>query len=339
MSEPSKEPGSQRVQFGDIVTLQSVLALALGLVAIFVSDAVGSPAWVKLLLKDVGFALLVAVFVWGFFEVAYRQKQDVRLDERIERITKNVFFGVFRRDLPGALIDEASMLVLEAKIVREKFSVHYTLSDGNYQGADGSQHPFVRLRAVSSFVLRNVTRETVNVPIGVRIPNPIDPGLRAESNVISIKVTDRPSANERELDLTHALEKMRREMSDDRALLCRCIPEILELRRGQRVRVAMEYVMAKETEDTEVLQSRYPSDGLKLIVIDTAPSKRIVRARSIHRENLIDDSSPDEPGTNIYTLDNHLLPFQGAIVWWKNRIPSGGEGVEAEGGSRVNSSV
>jgi hypothetical protein len=269
------------------------------------------------LLKEIGTALIVAVFVWAFFEVASRRQQEERIDARIERITKNVFFGVFRRDLPRGLIDEASVLILEANIIRKDFVITYTISDDMYQEDNGVDILFISLRAVAQFTLKNIGTAECKTMIAVGLPNPIKPGMRERSDVSSIKIR-REGKEEEDFDLHIEKREMRRAMEDLNVTTAFCGKEAT-LRPNEEIRVYADYVIAKEPEDTEVLQSLFPTDGLRVTVIDRSPEKRIVRARSIHRVGLRDSSSPREIGTHIYAIEQHMLPYQGMILWWKMR--------------------
>lgn len=318
MSTSSSNNGNRNV-WADILSWQTVVAFLLGIVLILVSSNLATDSVYRILFKETGFALLVAVFVWAFFEVVSHKKQERRLGTLIERITRNVFFGVFRRDLPSELLDETSLLVLEASVIRKNFDVTYTLIDAVYKLQDGSSVPFVRLRAITHYTLENVSRDDQDVDIGVGIPNPFIPELQAECDVNSITVRKMGTGEEEALDLGEATAKMRIAFRDPNTYMHMCIAKTWKLAPGERIRVAFDYVMAKEVEDTEVLQSRYPSDGLQLKITDHAPEKRIVGARSMHRKDLVVYSSKEEYGTYVFGLDHHLLPHQGIIIYWKNR--------------------
>jgi hypothetical protein len=54
--------------------------------------------------------------------------------------------------------------------------------------------------------------------------------------------------------------------------------------------------------------------------MDTGPTPRIVRARSIHAAQLENDTSAYAKGTYNFKLGRYLLPHQGFANWWK-RIP------------------
>lgn len=77
--------------------------------------------------------------------------------------------------------------------------------------------------------------------------------------------------------------------------------------------------MAKEEEDTEVFQTMMPCQQINLTVSDPAKDQRIVRARSIHRCELSNDTPPDTHGTYNFSLDNYVLPHQGFSIWWKRK--------------------
>ena len=303
----------------EIFNWKAILAFGLGVLLNLSASSFTNTVWASLL-REVGTALMVAVFVWAFFEVASRRNQEERIDSRIERITKNVFFGVFRRDLPRGLIDEASLLILEANIIRTDFSITYTLSDDSYEADDGRVVPFIALRAVAQFTLKNIGTAECPARVGVGLPNPIQPGMREKSDVFSLKVRQNGHPEE-DLDIRNERREMRKDMENINLPMVFC-GKVLPIRPNEDVRVYADYVLAKELEDTEVLQSLFPTDGLRVTVIDRAPEKRIVRARSIHRVDLRDSSSPRESGTHIYSLEQHMLPYQGMILWWKARDPA-----------------
>jgi hypothetical protein len=152
------------------------------------------------------------------FEVASRRRQEKRIDERIERITKNVFLGVFRRELPDKLMDEASLLILEANFIRKGFIVNYTISDGMYKTPDGRDMPFIMLRAVTEFILRNISSDNCPVMIGVGLPNPIEPNLIKVVDITSLKVL-RDSGLEEVVDLKEEIPNMRKEMEDTQSIM------------------------------------------------------------------------------------------------------------------------
>jgi hypothetical protein len=80
--------------------------------------------------------------------------------------------------------------------------------------------------------------------------------------------------------------------------------------------------MAKEEEDTELLQTRYPTDSLSVTIFDHGPTRRIVRARSIHLGDLRDDTPKEANGCYNFTLDRYFLPHQGFAIWWKKSPPA-----------------
>jgi hypothetical protein len=94
--------------------------------------------------------------------------------------------------------------------------------------------------------------------------------------------------------------------------------EIASLKQGEEIEVFYDYYMAKAEEDTEIYHTAMPTDGLTITIVDTYPGKRAVRARTVHRAPLRNNSSSFVTGTYSFTLDEYLLPQQGFVIWWKN---------------------
>src|SRR5690606_22495926 len=126
---------------------------------------------------EVGFALLVAIIVWGLFEAQLSHEAESTWQKRIQRVSENVFQAVLRKDLPKALLDEANNLVLNSSLIREGFSVTYNLSDGKFQ-LEECESECVLVDAIMEFTMRNVGTDTVVWPVRAALPNPIHPDLK-----------------------------------------------------------------------------------------------------------------------------------------------------------------
>jgi hypothetical protein len=91
---------------------------------------------------------------------------------------------------------------------------------------------------------------------------------------------------------------------------------------GETVNVRADYVMAKEAEDTELLQSLYPCDGLTVTIMDAGlDQRRLLFAKAIHRRPIENQSSSSSPGTKVFRIAGYLLPHQGVLIWWKKAPP------------------
>jgi hypothetical protein len=82
----------------------------------------------------------------------------------------------------------------------------------------------------------------------------------------------------------------------------------IDVAMGGDIDVSWYYTMAKHEEDTEIFQTMIPTKHLIVTIIDTNPTKRIVRAESIHRSDLRQDISASAQGTyNFYLVDSRAL--------------------------------
>jgi hypothetical protein len=305
-----------------ILNFRSVCVLAIGLLMVicsefFFPDGNLHPVaeLAKLLLQEIGFALIVALIIWCGFEYFSHVESEDEWNERIEKISKSVFFGVFRRNFPEALIREANTLLLEQTFIRRGCHVSYTLRDDTFKDEKGNAQPFVRLEAVARFKIQNISNTSASLPIAIGLPNPIQEDLKTKCAVIGATIKRNGKATV--CDLKEAEQKFREELKNDLEYqVAFRLPEVT-LDPQEEIEVIWDYVMAKEEEDTEIFQTRYPTDSISITVLDTSPSKRFVRARSIHPVQLDNDSSAQSKGTYNYRLDRYLLPHQGFAIWWK----------------------
>ena len=271
---------------------------------------------VKILFHEVGFALVVALLIWGLFEYFSNAESEEQWNRRIDRIAKSVFFGVFRRNFPPELIHEANVLLLEQSFVRLGFHVTYTLNDDSYVH-EGREISFVRLEAVARYKIKNVSNVVASCPIAIGLPNPLQEVLKSKCRVNRL-VVKRKGINEN-INLDGAEEKFRLTLSDNSSYNARYAIEPIKIAPDEEVEIIWDYAMAKEDEDTEIGQTLYPTDSITIAVMDTNPTRRIVRARSIHPAPLENDTSAEAKGTYIFRLERYMLPHQGFAIWWKRR--------------------
>lgn len=266
-------------------------------------------------LHEIGFALLVSLIVWHLFEAQLSQEAESAWDGRIDRMTKNVFNAVLRKDLPKALLDETNNLVLNSSLIRESFSVTYTLRDENIGVKNCTD--CVLVDAVVEFSMRNISTDKFDWPVRVALPNPVHDELKSLVEVSSIEVTK--GGEIVPLEMKAGEEKFRQELDDNTLTKAVFHAGTVSLASGEICAVRASYTMAKEAEDSEVLQTLYPADGLRVTIFDQAGSeKRIILASSVHRNQIERLSQRSKgAGAEIFKVPGYLLPHQGVLIWWK----------------------
>jgi len=274
----------------------------------------------RALLHEVGFALLVALIIWIMFEYFSHAASEEKWNDRIEKVAKNVFFGVFKRNFPPELIHEANRLLLEQNFIRGACHFSYTLRDDKFTKDDGSEGQFVRLEAVVRFRVRNISSSRGDCPVGVILPNPVHPGLKDKCCVNRVQIKIRGATTEP--PLADAETAFREKLADNKLFDAPFLLKPVTLDPNEEFEVVWDYAMAKEEEDTEIIRCLFPTESIAINVMDRNWDKRYIYARSIHRLSLDDDTSAVAQGTYNFRLDTFVLPHQGFAIWWKKRPPA-----------------
>jgi hypothetical protein len=297
----------------------AVIAAILGVLLLVISyfGVPDKPFWHDFS-HEIGFALVVAVTIWVTFEFFNQVETDEHWNERIEVIAKNVFFGVFKRNFPPEFIKEANILVLEHQFIRSGMHLTYSLIDKTFKDRNGVTKDFVKLSAVARCKMKNIGNATAQLPIVIGLPNPLIDEMKAVCMVNS--VTIKQGGKDHKPNLAQAEALFREQMTDDSRYQVPFSLPFIEVQPDETVELILDYSMAKEDEDTEIFQSLYPADSIAINVMDQGPTKRIVRARSIHFSPLENDTSAEANGVYNFKLDKYLLPHQGFAIWWK-KVP------------------
>jgi hypothetical protein len=306
-------------RFRKILTRGAFLALVGFLLLIIAHE------WLKglpyLAFHEIGFALLVSVVIWGLFEHVISTDAEEVWDRRMERLTNNVFQAVLRKDLPKGLLDEANNLVLNNAVVRRNFQVTYTLSDVTVSDVDPCLEA-VAVQAVMEFEMENVSTDVFDWDVKLALPNPVHPSLKRLVEVSGLEVT---KGNEvLQLDLEAAREAFQAALAQVAATHIPFRAGTVKLNPGETCRFSATYMMIKEGEDSEYLQTLYPADGLRITLFDPgAGTKRLLFASAVHRHELEATESSSIPKARIFRIPGYLLPHQGVLIWWKKKPTQG----------------
>ncbi|KYG24023.1 hypothetical protein SE92_30360 [Bradyrhizobium sp. AT1] len=264
---------------------------------------------------EIGFALIVAVIIWFTFEFFSRSETEDHWNDRIERIARNVFFGVFRRNFPQEFIREANLLLLDHTFIRRGLHLTYTISDATCAVRGGGEERFVKVNAIARFKIENVGNDAAEFHVRIGLPNPLIDEMKEFCRVLRVVV--KVEGQEENLDLTDAEAKFRQDIKNDQLTAVIFDVKKITVQPEQKIEIVFDYTMAKEQEDSEVFQTAFPTDGITLTITDKGPTKRAVRAKTIHMAEFDDDTSAERNGTYNFSLSRYLLPKQGFVIWWK----------------------
>jgi hypothetical protein len=279
------------------------------------------PQFYALLMREVGFALLVAILIWTVFEFFSAEEMEQKWNHRVETMTKNVFFGVLGKNLPRDLVEEAHTLLLDQTFIRSGFHVNYVLTDDTYKRPDGTDAPYLKLEAVVRYKVLNITGAPAELPVQIGLPNPLVQALKEKCGVD--KLTIKQNGKSENIDLAIGEAAFRASLQDQSAHHATFKGPTITIMPNQKVptEIVWHYVMAKEEEDNELGTTFLPMDSLSITIVDRNPGKRTVKARAIHPTDLEDDTSAASQGTYNFRLNRYVLPHQGFVVWWKKLTP------------------
>jgi hypothetical protein len=257
-------------------------------------------------LREIGFALVVAVIIWLVFEYFARAENEAMWRERVLEITSNVFYAVHGVSLPADYISFANEVILSAKLIRKGWDVHYVLRDSTFKD-ESTTINFVELTCVSRYKIVNISNSSWVYPLKITLPLPANPKLQNTVGVSGILLWQRGKK------LTARLTK---QVSHG------CIAEVtyhagdVIIYPEEEIEVAITFTLVKNLDDTEVVQTLYPTDSLRLAIVDQGSSDRLIGAKSIHVDTLENDTPDGAGNTRQYRINRYLLPHNGIIFWW-----------------------
>lgn len=283
--------------------------------------------------KEVGFAMMISFIIWGLFEAQISSETEEAWSKRIEKVSESVFQAVLRKNLPKELLDEVNNLILDISLIRRDMQVTYTISDLKI-GNEDPCFEAVSVKSTMDFCMQNISSDVVEWPVKVLLPNPVDPRLKAHVKVLEVSV--RKGGESIKIDFAAAQEKFRAALdeADSRPHIPFDAGDV-SLNAGEECEFSATYIMVKECEDSELLQTLYPTKSLRVTVFDSDPDgRRTLFAESVHRtelepfashEETRDDGAKDAPETvsfptaRIFKIPGYVLPHQGVLIWWKRK--------------------
>jgi hypothetical protein len=318
-----------------LAVLGGLLLITISYYVFPVSDGVNEyppvPTWTRILhsgTHEIGFALIVAAVIWRMFEFFAQKESKDQWDGVVEQISQNVFAAMLKRELPEKLITQAFDLILNQQFIRTDVVFTFMISAATYTVENHAPKPFVRLNVVAKSKIKNVSNATARIPLGMSLPNPMIDELKPFCIVKKIAV--KTGGVWTDFDLTNAERSFRAAMIDDARKEVPFLLDEMVFAPKEEKEVIIDYVLAKEEEDNEVVQMRFPAESLLITVVDDAPGTRVIRAKAIHPADLENLSISDDIGPYTYKLDQFLLPHQGFVIWWKTR-PTRAGAAKAEG--------
>lgn len=254
------------------------------------------------LAKEVGFALIVAIFLVFTIEKFTREHHQAAADELMEKTHKNLFHAIYKRYIPERVFEEVEKSLMESDVVRSRHELDYTIE------ARADRPDLVTCTAQTSYELSSVVDAPVTHKIVVRLELPIEEHFHQECSIDELRIGNAVLN-------AHILARY---IVRDAEHCTLSYP--MEMTPRGVYQISTRSRLVKKTTDMEVWASRIPSDGLKLTV--STPSKSLeVCASANHSQKL--EERLNNGVTKKWDLPFGIFPYQSIIFWWKPRIEEG----------------
>ncbi len=296
------------------------------------------------ILKELGFAILVAVFVGFLIEVGHRKGITKILNDRIGHfleafkdennaarhdLERDAFSAVFKKNLPNGYVDEVMKTTFDIKVMRSNFDVTYVFEDLPETQEFSKLREYMVLICTLKCKTENISDEITQIPFNLHLPNPRNEALQ---HLVKVEEWKSGANHYQSTPLSkEELDKGNESMQDcfSRGESNGEFPApVKELNSGKAMYHEIKYQLVKEGEDNETFRTRHASSNMKITVFDRTKGRDLyVDGEVIHSDTFT--SRPDGDGettVHVFDLNRWLLPHQGIIIFWKNRLAANYKG-------------
>ncbi len=325
-------------RFGRICIAIAIVSVVLLLTQHYLHQHFKDSDWIIAvcdLLKEIGFACLVALFLnlsveWvnrrrhidhersvvGALDKVYTERQDgllLAIDQKYKEtnssLLQNVFTTVYMRHVDANVLEVIENHLLKKETLRTDYRAQLKISKLDSAITATLDRPMVKLSLTISYTLRNVTNNKIST---VLLPAYIDitPGLEQHCNFSRMRIGSK-------VYMGAELQKYITTPPGAPALELRFPGEMAP---REETQCSVTYEKVAPIDYSEVMVNTVPMDGMTVIVMCLDDSIE-VDAISLHPEDAV--ANPENSSDRKeWTIDG-ILPGQGAmVIWHPKRTPA-----------------
>lgn len=263
------------------------------------------------LMRDIGFASLIALVLGILVERVARQEQQSLIDGALKAIKENVIEAAYSINTPQSIVRLALSSVFAAPIIRENFRISYTISP--YPGKAN----LVLLKIEADSTVKNVSGRTVEYDVRLYIPKRIEPDLKDASKLVGGAIgSDHMTAE--------VIEQGRSSTEDSDYESKFSWPRNIEA--GESLRVVFGIHLVKERSDNEIWTCLIPCERLEVSAISECDDLEWNVDPLFCGELIPQDGEMVGPYGRLarpmrFDSTAPLLPHHGLVLWWRPGAP------------------
>lgn len=261
------------------------------------------------LLKEIGFALLVAVVLARTVEHVQKKRDEQRFKAEREAIKKDVFEHVLGYRLPKGTFEQLDNQILGAKFIRRNFRCSYVL-----QELKGTVEKFMEVKATFTYEIVNRTPEKQSFLFLTVIENAPVESLNENVKFTSVRVTgcEPPIDLDTDKKLSDAVKRNIRPNH-------KVIQEPISIPAFGSASAVVNFDSVKAFEGgVSFLLHKLQTVGFYLRV-EVPPDVEV--SADAYFPGELREGSEHHPGNNTFNwvFDHPILPYQGVYVTWKSK--------------------
>jgi hypothetical protein len=261
----------------------------------------GSDPLSKFLLKEIGFAFLVAATLAISIDFINRRKHEEAADRLVDRMKVNLFHAVFGKDLPVKIYEQVKRHVLDMDFYRTDFKVVFIFGTPGTDSENPDPKNYIKYMEQTSFVVQNITNSAKKYVIEMSLNG-------AESEIANGKtsyVYDDFRINNKSTEFTITRSEFEGKLD--------AIKEI-ELSPGESVKIDSATHAYVRYEDEVIFMMKLATEDASISAVSHVPNLKI-RATSNHPENL--EEIRVDPTFREWRQENAMFSGQGFTMNWE----------------------
>lgn len=258
---------------------------------------------IKFLLKEIGFAFLVAATLAVSIDFITRRKHEVAADRLVDRMKENLFHAVFGRDVPPKLYSQVKRHFLNTEFYRTDFKVVFVFGSAGEDPANVDPENFVKYMEQTSYVVKNISNIKRTYPIQITLEGS------------SLEIEEGPKSYKYE-DLKVNNKNVAFDVQRDSVRGCLVASYNLDLSPGEDAKIDSATHAYVRFEDEMIITMTIPTEGVAISAVSHVPSL-VVRASSNHPEEL--EEIRKDPTFMEWRQESAMFPGQGFVLSWEKK--------------------